>query len=121
ENKETLTKILTYHVVPGRLTATALMKAIKDGEGTAKLKTVAGGDIWVKQAGPGRLTITDAKGHVASVSIADVLQSNGVIHVIDPVLLRLGFLQTRRCSDQGCTAFLQSRSCEQIRTAGSLD
>src|ERR1700748_2457053 len=50
ENKETLTKILTYHVVPGRLTATALMKAIKDGEGAAKFKTVAGGEIWIKQA-----------------------------------------------------------------------
>src|SRR4029077_18581159 len=61
ENKDTLTKILTYHVVPGRLTAVALMKAIKDGEGTAKFKTVAGGDIWIKQAGPGKLSVTDAK------------------------------------------------------------
>jgi uncharacterized surface protein with fasciclin (FAS1) repeats len=87
ENKDTLTKILTYHVVPGRLTAAGLMKAIKDGEGTAKLKTVAGGDIWIKQAGPGKLSITDAKGNVATVTIADVLQSNGVIHVIDTVLL----------------------------------
>jgi uncharacterized surface protein with fasciclin (FAS1) repeats len=87
ENKETLTKILTYHVVPGRLTATALMKAIKDGEGTAKLKTVAGGDIWIKQAGPGKLSVTDVKGDVATVTLADVLQSNGVIHVIDTVLL----------------------------------
>src|SRR6478609_7954153 len=50
ENKDTLTKILTYHVVPGRLTAAGLMKAIKDGEGTAKFKTVAGGEIWIKQA-----------------------------------------------------------------------
>ena len=87
ENKETLTKILTYHVVPGRLTAAALMKAIKDGEGTAKLKTVAGGDIWIKQAGPGKLSVTDVKGDVATVTFADVLQSNGVIHVIDTVLL----------------------------------
>jgi uncharacterized surface protein with fasciclin (FAS1) repeats len=87
ENKETLTKILTYHVVPGHLTAAALMKAIKDGEGTAKLKTVAGGDIWIKQAGPGKLSVTDAKGDVATVTLADVLQSNGVIHVIDTVLL----------------------------------
>ena len=87
ENKDTLTKILTYHVVPGRLTAVALMKAIKDGEGTAKFKTVAGGDIWIKQAGPGKLSVTDAKGDVATVTIPDVLQSNGVIHVIDPVLL----------------------------------
>ena len=87
ENKDTLTKILTYHVVPGRLTAATLMKAIKDGEGTAKFKTVAGGDIWIKQAGPGKLSVTDAKGDVAIVTIPDVLQSNGVIHVIDTVLL----------------------------------
>ena len=87
ENKATLTKILTYHVVPGRLTAAALMKAIKDGEGEAKLKTVSGDWLIVKQAGPGKLSITDAKGDVAMVTIADVLQSNGVIHVIDTVLL----------------------------------
>ncbi len=87
ENKATLTKILTYHVVAGRMTAANLMKAVKDGEGMAKLKTVAGEDITVKQAGPGKLTITDAKGDVAMVTIANVLQSNGVIHVIDTVLL----------------------------------
>jgi len=87
ENKEMLVKVLTYHVVPGRMTAVNLMKAVKDGEGAAKLKTVAGEDIWVKQAGPGKLTITDSKGDVAMVTIADVLQSNGVIHVIDTVLL----------------------------------
>ena len=87
ENKAMLVKVLTYHVVPGRMTAVNLMKAVKDGEGAAKLKTVAGEDIWVKQAGPGKLTITDSKGDVAMVTIADVLQSNGVIHVIDTVLL----------------------------------
>src|SRR5271155_295332 len=87
ENKDMLVKVLTYHVVPGRMTAVSLMKAVKDGEGAAKLKTVAGEDIWVKQAGPGKLTITDSKGDVAMVTIADVLQSNGVIHVIDTVLL----------------------------------
>ena len=87
ENKATLTKVLTYHVVPGRMTAVNLMKAVKDGEGEAHLKTVAGADIVVKQAGPGKLTITDSKGDVAMVTIADVLQSNGVIHVIDTVLL----------------------------------
>ena len=87
ENKATLTKVLTYHVVAGRMTAANLMKAVKDGEGLAKLKTVAGGDLIVKQAGPGKLSITDAKGDVAMVTIADVLQSNGVIHVIDTVLL----------------------------------
>src|SRR5580704_3226330 len=87
ENKATLVKVLTYHVVPGRMTAVALMKAVKDGEGEAHLKTVAGKDLIVKQAGPGKLTITDAKGDVAMVTIADVLQSNGVIHVIDTVML----------------------------------
>jgi uncharacterized surface protein with fasciclin (FAS1) repeats len=87
ENKATLVKVLTYHVVAGRMTAANLMKAVKEGEGVAKLKTVAGEDIWVKQAGPGKLTITDTKGDVAMVTIPDVLQSNGVIHVIDTVLL----------------------------------
>ena len=87
ENKATLTKILTYHVVAGRMTAANLMKAVKDGEGLAKLKTVEGDFITVKQAGPGKLTVTDDKGDVAMVTIADVLQSNGVIHVIDTVLL----------------------------------
>jgi uncharacterized surface protein with fasciclin (FAS1) repeats len=87
ENKATLTKILTYHVVPGRMTAANLLKAVKDNEGEAKLKTVSGDWLIVKQAGPGKLSITDAKGDVATVTIADVLQSNGVIHVIDTVLL----------------------------------
>ena len=87
ENKATLTKILTYHVVPGRMTAANLMKAVKDGEGEAKLKTVSGDWLIVKQAGPGKLSVTDAKGDVAMVTIGDVMQSNGVIHVIDTVLL----------------------------------
>jgi len=87
ENKATLTKVLTYHVVPGRMTAVSLMKAVKDGEGEAKLKTAAGDWLIVKQPGPGKLTVTDAKGDVADVAIADVMQSNGVIHVIDTVLL----------------------------------
>jgi uncharacterized surface protein with fasciclin (FAS1) repeats len=85
-NKATLVKVLTYHVVPGRMTAVNLMKAVKDGEGEAKLKTVAGEWLIVKQAGPGKLSVTDAKGDVAMVTIPDVLQSNGVIHVIDTVL-----------------------------------
>jgi uncharacterized surface protein with fasciclin (FAS1) repeats len=87
ENKGTLTTVLTYHVVPGRMTAVSLMKAVKDGGGEAHLKTVAGEDLVVKQDGPDKLTVTDAKGDVANVTIADVLQSNGVIHVIDTVLL----------------------------------
>ncbi|MGZ8388952.1 MAG: fasciclin domain-containing protein, partial [Rhodoplanes sp.] len=87
ENKGKLTSILTYHVVPGRMTAAGLMKAVKDGEGMARLKTVQGEELTIKQAGPGKLTITDAKGDSAAVTIADVLQSIGVIHVIDTVLL----------------------------------
>jgi uncharacterized surface protein with fasciclin (FAS1) repeats len=87
ENKGTLTSILTYHVVPGRLTAAGLMKAVKEGDGWAKLKTVQGEELTVKQAGPGKLTVTDAKGKTAHVTIANVLQSNGVIHVIDTVLM----------------------------------
>ena len=87
ENKKTLTNVLTYHVVAGRMTAASLMKAVKDGGGMAMLKTVEGDAITVKQAGPGKLSITDAKGGVSMVTTADVMQSNGVIHVIDTVLL----------------------------------
>jgi uncharacterized surface protein with fasciclin (FAS1) repeats len=87
ENKATLTKILTYHVVPGRLTAASLMKSVKAGGGMAHLKTVEGEDLMVKQAGTGKLSVTDAKGDVSWITIADVLQSNGVIHVVDTVLL----------------------------------
>lgn len=87
ENKGTLTTVLTYHVVPGRLTAANLMKAVKDGGGEAKFKTVAGGEITVKSPSAGKLTITDAKGGTSAVTIGDVLQSNGVIHVVNSVLL----------------------------------
>ncbi|MBV8745255.1 MAG: fasciclin domain-containing protein, partial [Xanthobacteraceae bacterium] len=87
ENKGSLVKVLTYHVVAGRMTAVNLMKAVKDGEGEAKLKTVAGETLTVKEAGPGKLTVTDAKGDTAMVTIRDVLQSNGVIHVVDTVML----------------------------------
>jgi uncharacterized surface protein with fasciclin (FAS1) repeats len=87
ENKGTLTTVLTYHVVPGRLTAVNLMKAVTDGKGEARFKTVAGGEITVKSPSAGKLTITDAKGGTSTVTVGDVLQSNGVIHVIDTVLL----------------------------------
>jgi uncharacterized surface protein with fasciclin (FAS1) repeats len=87
ENKGSLTKVLTYHVVPGRMTAASLMKAVKDGGGWAKFKTVAGDEITVKQEGANKLWVFDAKGGSSSVTIADVLQSNGVIHVVDSVLL----------------------------------
>jgi uncharacterized surface protein with fasciclin (FAS1) repeats len=85
--QETLTKILTYHVVPGRLTAASLMKSVKAGGGMAHLKTVEGEELMVKQDGPGKLSVTDAKGDVSWITTADVLQSNGVIHVVDTVLL----------------------------------
>ena len=63
------------------------MKSVKEGGGTAHLKTVEGDALMVEQPGPGRLTVTDAKGDVSTITIADVLQSNGVIHVVDTVLL----------------------------------
>ncbi len=85
ENKATLTKILTYHVVPGRITSADLMKMIRAGHGSASLKTVAGDTLTAKMAGRG-ITLTDEKGGVAHVTIANVYQSNGVIHVIDTVM-----------------------------------
>ena len=86
ENKATLTKVLTYHVVAGRMDAATLMAAIKAGGGKAQLKTVAGGSLWASMSG-GHVMITDEKGDVATVTIADVIQANGVIHVIDKVML----------------------------------
>ena len=86
ENKAMLTGILTYHVVSGNMSAADLMKAIKDGGGKAMLKTVAGGELTAMQKGK-KIVLTDAKGNKAMVTIADVFQSNGVIHVIDTVLM----------------------------------
>ena len=86
ENKGMLTGILTYHVVPGRVDAAALTKMILDGNGSTTFKTVAGGMLTAKSAG-GKVMITDDGGGSAKVTIADVNQSNGVIHVIDKVLL----------------------------------
>ena len=86
ENKDKLTGVLTYHVVAGRLTASDLMKQVKAGGGTAELKTVEGAPLTVTMKGKG-LDVTDAKGDVARVTISNVLPSNGVIHVIDTVLL----------------------------------
>jgi uncharacterized surface protein with fasciclin (FAS1) repeats len=86
ENKGMLTGILTYHVVAGKMDAAALTKAIADGKGMASLKTVAGGTLTAKAAG-GKVMVTDEKGGSATVTIADVYQSNGVIHVVDKVLL----------------------------------
>ncbi len=87
ENKSTLSGILTYHVVAGDLKAADLAKQVKDGGGKAMLKTAAGGQLTVMDAGGGKLSITDAKGGTSMVTIADVDQSNGVIHVVDTVLM----------------------------------
>lgn len=86
ENKATLTKILTYHVVAGNLDSKAVARAIKKGNGKAELTTVAGGKLFASMSGSD-VIITDEKGGTAKVTIADVRQSNGVIHVIDSVLL----------------------------------
>ncbi len=85
-NKAKLTAVLTYHVVPGNLPEKKLAMMIKAGGGTAKLKTVQGDELTVAMRGHD-LTVTDAKGDVADVTIANVRQSNGVIYVIDKVLL----------------------------------
>lgn len=86
ENKAKLADILTYHVVAGKVDAKALTKMIADGKGSASLKTVEGGTLTAKASG-GKVMITDEKGGTATVTIADVYQSNGVIHVVDKVLL----------------------------------
>ncbi len=86
ENKDQLTKILTYHVVPGKLTAKDLMKLIKKGDGKAELKTVQG-ETLTATAQDGKIVLTDQKGGTSTVTIADVIQSNGVIHVVDSVLM----------------------------------
>lgn len=87
ENKGMLTGVLTYHVVAGKMDSAALMKAIKMGKGKAELKTVSGGLLTAKMNGDKNITITDESGNVANISIYDVYQSNGVIHVIDTVVL----------------------------------
>lgn len=88
-NKGALTGVLTYHVVPGRMSAQQLMQAVRAGGGMATLRTVQGGTLTARMAG-NALTLTDAKGGVSRVTIADVNQSNGVIHVIDTVLMPQG-------------------------------
>ena len=86
ENKATLTTILTYHVVPGRWTSTDIAKMIKDGGGKAVIKTVQGEALTAWMKGD-KLVLTDAKGGNSTVTIANVMQSNGVIHVVDTVLM----------------------------------
>lgn len=86
ENKATLTKVLTYHVVAGKLDSKELMKWIKKGNGTAELKTVQGGKLWVMQKDK-KLWLKDEAGNMAEITISDVYQSNGVIHVINTVVM----------------------------------
>ena len=86
--RQQLTSVLTYHVVPGRYTSRDLMKMVKDGGGEAKLKTAQGGTLTVVPGRSGRsVFVTDAKGNTARVTTANVMQSNGVIHVVDTVLM----------------------------------
>ena len=86
ENKATLVKILTYHVVPGKISSKDLKKWIKKGNGTYTAKTVEGGSLTFTED-MGKIKITDEKGGSAYITTADVFQSNGVIHVIDTVLM----------------------------------
>jgi uncharacterized surface protein with fasciclin (FAS1) repeats len=86
ENKSTLTAILTYHVVSGKWDSKALAAKIKEGNGTAQITTVQGGMIWAMMKG-GKILLKDEKGNMATVTIQNVYQSNGVIFVIDRVLM----------------------------------
>lgn len=85
ENKDTLVKILTYHVVAGRLSAADLKKQIKEGHGQATLKTVSGGTLTAMMQGSD-IVLKDEKGDISKVTIPNVFQSNGVIHVVDTVV-----------------------------------
>jgi uncharacterized surface protein with fasciclin (FAS1) repeats len=87
ENQDDLKKVLTYHVVAGKLSASDLMKKIKEGNGTAELTTVEGGKLWATLHEGKHILLKDEKGGTALVTIADVNQSNGVIHVIDSVVM----------------------------------
>ena len=86
ENKDQLVKILTYHVVPGKLTSKDIAKMIKKGDGKAELKTVQGETLTATMQ-DGKLVLTDQKGGTSTVTIPNVIQSNGVIHVVDAVLM----------------------------------
>lgn len=86
ENKATLTKILTYHVIAGNLDAAAVVKAITDGKGKVTLKTVSGGKL-IASLKNGKVILTDEKGGTAIVTATDLKAENGVVHVIDTVLM----------------------------------
>ncbi len=86
ENKDLLTRVLTYHVVAGRVSAAELKKMIKQGKGSAELTTVAGGKLWAMEK-DGHIVLKDEKGGLSMVTIPNVFQSNGVIHVVDTVVM----------------------------------
>ncbi|MBK7870429.1 MAG: fasciclin domain-containing protein [Saprospiraceae bacterium] len=87
ENKKTLTTVLTYHVIAGKYDYNAIAAQIKKGKGKATLKTVSGGTLTAMMNGAHNITVKDEAGNVANISTYDVVQSNGVIHVVDQVLL----------------------------------
>ena len=87
ENKPALTKVLTYHVVAGRVDMQALKGMIRKSGGRAKLATVSGGTLWAKMNGASNIVLVDEQGGVAHISTYDVYQSNGVIHVLDRVVM----------------------------------
>jgi uncharacterized surface protein with fasciclin (FAS1) repeats len=86
ENKPALTKVLTYHVVAGRLSSDQLKKQIKAGKGSATLMTVSGESLWAMMHGKD-IVLKDVKGGMSTITQANVFQSNGVIHVVDTVVL----------------------------------
>lgn len=86
ENKATLTKVLTYHVIAGNFSSKDVVKAIKKGNGKAEFTTVSGGKLWAMLDGE-KVVLKDEKGGMSTVTVADVKQSNGVIHVVDSVVL----------------------------------
>jgi uncharacterized surface protein with fasciclin (FAS1) repeats len=87
QNRDALRGVLTYHVVAGTVDAAALERAIRAGGGSATLRTVAGGTLVARMNGPRNIVVQDARGGVANVTTYDVRQANGVIHVLDRVLL----------------------------------
>lgn len=87
ENKEMLIRVLTYHVVAGKWSTVDLKRKIEEGNGSAELTTVSGGKLWVTLHDGKHLMLKDEKGNTAYVTVADVFQSNGVLHVIDAVVM----------------------------------
>lgn len=87
ENKATLTKVLTYHVVSGKWDFNAIAEGIKKGNGKMEIKTVSGGTLWAMMNGTHNIMLKDEKGNIANITTYDVYQSNGVIHVIDAVVM----------------------------------